>query len=412
MQVVVIDPREQLAEGVAYSTQDERHRLNVRAKQMSVLVGEPDHFVNWSKMDREGFAPRIVFSHYVRHVLNDAITHAAVGSSMVHLRSSVVAVTPHTKFVEVECDDATIMRADFVVLATGNAAPAHHAFIKPTIAAHSRCVMNPWERGQLQRIDSGTVLTIGTGLTCVDVAVSVLHAGAARVIGVSRHGLLPTAHTHVDHPPPLPELHTPREVLHWLRHNRHAWREAMNGLRTITQRLWSEFSDFERRQFLRHARRYWEVHRHRIAADIASEISQFLGSGQLSIQKSAVRAISMIDESTLSIELSNGKTIVADWLVLCTGPSDADALTAQPLQRLIRQGHAVVGPYGMGVYCDPESGALMNSRGEISTQIFVLGGLRKGMLWETIAIPEIHVQADQLGRMLSSDKMSASSSSA
>lgn len=323
----------------------------------------------------------------------------------MHLRSSVVSVTPQTEFVEVVCDDATTMRADYVVLATGNAAPAHPAFISPTIAAHPQSIMDPWGTGQLRRITSGTVVTIGTGLTCVDVAVSVLHAGATRVIGVSRHGLLPKAHTRVEHPPALPELHTPREVLHWLRQNRHAWREAMNGLRTITQRLWSEFSDSQQRQYLRHAHRYWEVHRHRIATDVAFEISQFIGSGQLSIQKSTVRAISMIDESTLSIELNNGNIIVADWLILCTGPSEADALRTQPLQRLLGDGHAVVGPHGMGVCCNPQNGALINAHGEESTQIFVLGGLRKGMLWETTAIPEIHVQADQIGRMLSSDKM-------
>ena len=316
-----------------------------------------------------------------------------------------MAVTPQTDFVEIECDDATTMRADIVVLATGNAAPAYPAVVTPTIAAHSRCIVDPWGEGQLQRIVSGTVVTIGTGLTFVDVAMSVLNAGAASVIGVSRHGLLPAAHTHVEHPPALPELHTPREVLHWLRHNRHAWREAMNGLRTITQLLWSEFSDLQRRQFLRHAHRYWEVHRHRIASDVAFEISQFMSSGKLSIQKSSVLTISMIDDSTLGIELNNGNIIVADWLVLCTGPSDADALRVQPLQRLIRDGHAEVGPQGMGVNCDPRNGALINSLGEVSAKIFVVGGLRKGMLWETTAIPEIHVQADQLGRMLSSDRI-------
>lgn len=77
--VSVVNPREQLGQGVAYSTIFDDHLLNVRAKSMSVLVEHPDHFVKWANIDRDAFAPRKLFAKYLRHVLDDAQRSASTG---------------------------------------------------------------------------------------------------------------------------------------------------------------------------------------------------------------------------------------------------------------------------------------------------------------------------------------------
>ncbi len=50
--VVVIDPRSKLGLGLAYSTPSLRHLLNVPAGKISALPDEPDHFLNWLRVNR------------------------------------------------------------------------------------------------------------------------------------------------------------------------------------------------------------------------------------------------------------------------------------------------------------------------------------------------------------------------
>ena len=236
-------------------------------------------------------------------------------------------------------------------------------------------------------------------------AVEVLQMSPVNVIGISRHGLLPTRHTHVEHPPTVPNMSTPRDVLHWLLSNRGHWREAVNGLRTTTQELWMNFTDAQQRQFLRHAMRYWEIHRHRIATNVGIQIDNYLASGRIQVVKAKITGVSATSPSSISVVTSPGITIVGDWVVLCTGPSDADALLQAPLSSLIAHGQAVAGPQGMGVRCDPQSGALIDAHGIVSKWLFTIGPPRRGVLWETTAIPEIQWQADQLGELISKSRI-------
>ena len=94
---------------------------------------------------------------------------------------------------------------------------------------------------------------------------------------VSRHGLLPRRHLAN---PPLPSTApspaasetTVRGILAKLRGaNREGdWRVAVDQLRPQLGEIWQRLPDAERRRFLRHAARLWEVHRHRLAPRVAA----------------------------------------------------------------------------------------------------------------------------------------------
>src|ERR1700760_4143189 len=69
--------------GVAYSTEDLRHRLNVPAAGMSALPSEPGHLVHWLRAHRDadfppgGFPPRAVFGTYLADTLDQQLRAAA-----------------------------------------------------------------------------------------------------------------------------------------------------------------------------------------------------------------------------------------------------------------------------------------------------------------------------------------------
>ncbi|MFM9137327.1 MAG: HAD-IA family hydrolase, partial [Actinomycetota bacterium] len=242
-EVIVVEPRNVLGRGVAYSTTDPHHLLNVRAKQMSGVVGDADHFLRWAGCDRDDFVPRRDYGRYLADLLDSR--RASSAAQFHHVVESIERIERVDGSWSLVTARGTRLVADVVVIATGNPAPSIPTWASGAIGAPG-FVADPWAPGALQEL-SGIVVAIGTGLTFVDVAVSVLESSpTSRVVGVSRHGLLPTPHTHVEHPPPLPNLHTPRDALHWLRSQRSQWREAVNGLRSITQALWIGWSDDER----------------------------------------------------------------------------------------------------------------------------------------------------------------------
>ena len=84
------------------------------------------------------------------------------------------------------------LAADVAILATGNPPP-----VAPLPVPDSpRFVADPWAPGALDPVTDGRpVVILGTGLTMLDVAMSVTGGRPpAQVTAVSRHGLLPQVH--------------------------------------------------------------------------------------------------------------------------------------------------------------------------------------------------------------------------
>src|SRR6059058_2353968 len=72
--VLLAERRNSHGRGVAYSTDSDRHLLNVPAGKMSAFADEPDHFWSWAKQSipnarRDDFLPRKLFGSYVREIL-------------------------------------------------------------------------------------------------------------------------------------------------------------------------------------------------------------------------------------------------------------------------------------------------------------------------------------------------------
>src|SRR5204862_1268110 len=107
---------------------------------------------------------------------------------------------------------------------------------------------NPWGRAAREAVDdlagdNGAALLIGTGLTMVDLVLSLDAAGhKGRIVALSRRGLIPRSHAEFD-PAPVDRDRVPtglRPLFRWLR-KRSAevgWRAAVDSLRPYSHPLW------------------------------------------------------------------------------------------------------------------------------------------------------------------------------
>jgi uncharacterized NAD(P)/FAD-binding protein YdhS len=399
LEVTVIEPRPDLGAGIAYSTTAPEHRLNVRAEAMSAYPDEPADFMTWAELPPSVFAPRGRFAEYLRACLARELTAAGEAVAFRHVADRVTDVSRGDDRWTVTTSEGEIFVADHVVLATGNVLPEVPAWAAD-ITGHERFVTDPWTTGEWAPAHGDTVLAVGTGLTFVDLGLDVLATPGVNVIGVSRRGTLPAPHAPCAAVAEVPELRTPRDVIRWIREAGDGWRGAIDGLRPLSSHTWRSFTDEQQAQFLRHAMRFWDAHRHRMAPEAASQLDAHQRSGRLRIVAARVTGARTDSPRALSVELSDGATVLADWLVLCTGPSPSALLRRTPVASLIAQGVAVPGPHGLGLSCDPTTGALIDAHGRASESMWTIGPLRRGVLWETTAIREIREQAMLLAGLL------------
>ena len=97
---------------------------------------------------------------------------------------------------------------------------------------------------------------------------------------LSRRGLIPRAHADFDAGAGRAGRRAARQccarLWRWLRHRgaEVGWRAAIDALRPHSQPLWQGLPPEEQQRFLRHARPWWDVHRHRIAPEVAAALAR------------------------------------------------------------------------------------------------------------------------------------------
>ncbi|MFB7655107.1 MULTISPECIES: FAD/NAD(P)-binding protein [unclassified Streptomyces] len=407
--VWLIDPAGHTGRGVAYGTPDARHLLNVPAARMSAFPDDPGHFLRWLTGRHPHAAPgdfvaRQEYGRYLGDVVEQTV--AACRHARLHrVRERVVAVREEGGRPVLRLSGGGELRADAAVLALGSLGP-DPAWAGPGLRASRRFVADPWAPGALEGpAAQGDVLLVGTGLTMVDVALTL--AGPGRVLhAVSRHGLLPREHlpaaAAATAPPQLEGAHTLEALRRGVRLHLAAgrrvcgdWRPALDGLRPVTAALWQRLSAADRRRFLAEDLRTWEVHRHRVAPATAGALGELRARGLLRVGAGeVVRAVE--DEDAVAVRLSDGRRLRVGAVVACTGARLDLRRTGDPLVRcLLEHGHARPGPAGLGLDTG-EEGRLVPTAGVRGVRLWTIGALRRGNLLETTAVAEIRAQAAEV----------------
>jgi len=431
--IQIIEPRAELGRGEAYSAVELGHTLNGNAARMSVDPDNPDDLTQWLTAHiaaggwpesaeqnvpvSELFPPRGLFGVYVQQRLAEArIVSAQRGSSVEHICAEVVDLQSEADSVQLSLSSGQTLRGAYAVLATGMF-PAARTPQKESSGLNA-AALDPWDVAAMRQLDpQSTVLIIGSGLTMVDAVVSLEQAGHRGPIEVfSRHGLLP----HVRRQPPAwvdflaedQSIRTPRQLLRELRrHCRGAiaqgidWQAPLDTVRAHIGRLWSQATDVQRRQFVRHVRPWWESHHHRSPPLSAALVERLHHEGRLRIQAASFKGLEPVAGEGVSIRIrrrGEARTCVVQGaaLINSSGIEYDWRRVARPLpQQLLARGLVRPGPLALGIAAAVD-GAVLDAEGQAGRRLFAMGPPLRGMWWESTAVTDVALQAKMLAARL------------
>lgn len=416
-QITLFEPRGVIGKGLAYGTSCEAHLLNVPAGKMSAFPDDPEHFLRWlqsrnPKAAPQTFAPRPWYGEYVSAVFETARAQHPGRVEVVSRQVDDIRRGKKAQGFEI-CADGKTDHFDAVVLAIGHLPALDPIPVSESVLRSGLYVRNPWDRDVLEGIsESKPLVLLGSGLTAMDL---MLEARArefkGKIVLLSRRGFLPRQHA-----PSAPTTTSAagranRSSLRALLAEFRAlirdaasdtnWRSFIDVLRPDTQALWQSLPVNEKKRFLRHVRPYWEIHRHRVAPEVYAQMEREVSEGQL-VQISARLSRLEAGHGAIDIYFRRRGTgieekISAQRAINCTGPgAGLEASCPDVLQSLLQQGLCRVDPLGIGIEASSEC-RVLDAQGCALPDLFVLGPLLKGQLWETTAVPELKGQAQTVG---------------
>lgn len=404
--VCVVEPRAALGEGVAYSTNDPAHLVNIPALMMSALEDDQQHFARY--LDRRGlgsqltFAPRSTYAAYLRWTLAQVARGSSASFEHVQATATDVALKPDGR-LRVELDACEDLDADRVVLCVGHGRPN-----MPDGPIPER-VLDPYAgslSAGLEDIDyeAASVAILGSGLSAADAAVSLAARGVARIDVVSPSGRFPASHlVQPKWPatgPTIEAIAAERTATGVIRRTRQAlhdaaedWRCVIDGLRPLLPGLWTQLPASERGRLARHVLPIWEKLRHRMPPETGSAVGRLVETGQLRLLRGKA-SISHAGDVLVDDGGEVGITVAAAAVVPCMGwsrrPEDA--------------GHGLVARLLARGYAQISEGALINTRGGVEGplegRLFVTGRLTNAAPWENFAISTLRRQTDAIADAL------------
>jgi uncharacterized NAD(P)/FAD-binding protein YdhS len=427
--IVVVEPRDELGSGLAYSIADATHCINVPARQLGVSGAPEDRFIAWLETrhpelvggGRGGsdpartFVQRRRFGEFVRDRLDAARAESAV--TLTHRRDRAVDVRSVEGGLELILASGARIGARQIAIAIGHGPAAVPSGIPRAFADAQEFIGDPWRADALDGIAPDMdVLIVGTGLTMADIAAALLarpHRG--HILALSRHGLLARAASANSAPVDVDFAAWPAaSVSVYLRRLRDeiarvergggSWRDVFTALREQGGALWSKLPLWEKRRFVRHAKSFYDAHRYRMPPDVARLIDAARERGQVEIVAARVRGVRR-ERGGLLVEYMRRGGARAERrrfgaIVNCTGPRP-DLRPDPPhfLGALIARGLAYPDPLGLGLSVDRDSRIY-----GISRNLFALGPLTREQFGDVIGAPEIMAQAQRLAARLVAER--------
>ena len=420
VEINLIEYRSKVGRGVAFGTDQPSHLLNVPAGKMGGFPDDIEHFHKWltangHNYDSHAFVPRKLFADYLRDLLREASENKPETVSLNIIDDEAVSIRIDNDEAKIGLRFGETVISGQVILAFGNFAPPHPSVPDLSFTSAEKYFQDPWSNRLYETIKpTDSIFVIGTGLSMIDVAMHYhQHGHQGQFTAISTRGLLPALHE-LGHTYPAfsDELFPAKRITDVFKVVRQHfataeatgsnWRAVIDSLRPATQRIWLELPLAEKRYFMQHLSRYWNVARHRVPPEAGVMLEAMTESGKLDVLRGRLKSI-VFEEGRFNVKYMHGgaeHTVTADALVNCIGSqSDFSKIDSDLLKDMLVSGLLRTDALPFGINATPD-GALIGADGQESDILFTLGPALKGILWESTAIPEIRTQAKQLALKL------------
>ncbi len=353
--------------------------LNVPAFKMSAEINRPHDFCDWlqinhsidDKFESWPFVPRELYGQYLHSKIKNYI-----GRELTHVQGRLKNIKRYGHSYQLSLDNGEWLSADRIVLCTGYV-PA------PALPVSSAS----------DQTRSRQVLIVGSGLAAIDFWRQSRKEPQTQITFLSLHGLFPLPHLIKPNPVQLPNFVglSPLRILQMSRFFRGAgmreWADLADALRVQASDIWKHWSTQERAQFLRHLRAYWELIRHRVPLPIHQELSRDFELGRVKIIKGRLIKKEAGNEGSVWYLPKGQSSAVSGSFDLVL-----DATGARIDQSLVSNGNKIEGlkpcEFGFG---------LVN---ESAPSLWIVGPASKATEWESTAITEIRLQAEQTAQKI------------
>ncbi|PKH26530.1 FAD-dependent oxidoreductase [Enterobacterales bacterium CwR94] len=418
LDITVLEPRAAIGGGVAYSSSDPVHRINVPATRMQLAGEEEGAFERWYRQQPDFcsdpqaqwgeaiYPQRGAFGRYLAQRFHQAARHP---------RHRLRQVTERAVACEEKCvitEQGKAFAADLIVLAVSHPPPAVPERLKGKIPT-GKLLENPWQTAALADIAVHERIAImGTGLTMADVVASLKQRGhQGPILAFSRHGML----SRTDAQGTKPEWQQCFDVTLSLKQQLAAirlavrqataqqlpWQSVLDAVRSQAQGLWQHWSLADKHRFLRHLRTCWDVHRYRVAPQVYAQVDQLRQQGTLKVLAARLHDIEYRDNVLhLHLQQRNGQRdhALADRLILTTGPAHQALIQQQPLlKQWADAGQLQSDPLGLGIHVNTRS-EVLDAQMRPNPFLLVAGPAARGTFGELMGLPQVADHALKVAR--------------
>lgn len=456
MRVVIFEPRAQIGAGLAYQEDVETALLNRNAETMSVSASDYSTFSAWlrwkahhenelksvSATDLTGaYVARSTFGHFLCDFFLESCAAALKKGLIIDVISQNVDAIRRGDRYQIRYQNEVLL-ADSVLLAVGNTGPRDYY----RLIGHERFIASPYPltRHVLPLRAANHICIIGTGLTAVDIAVTLAAQGySGKIDMISNSGHLPFVR---GRPGPAHQLRymttaalmglsqngtrksSLRAIFRLLRAELRAvgcsWRELLYNHATPVERLrselavaaevrpwqrvlaatndvieqaWHSLPSSDQQLVMKRYARAWMARRAPMPANNALILLAMIDTGQLQLlagtpsfdrsDPSCLRAGLAAGDASRRYEHVINATGAAKWV---EGEQDSPLIW-----QLLQDGYAVTDPMG-GIRVDFATGAVIDEDNEPDWNMRALGHITSGTYFFVSSLEMIARRAQRI----------------
>jgi len=420
LKINLIERSDRFAKGVAYSTKEDYHILNVPAIKMGLFEEEPHHFFTWLRAngycyEPNDFVPRKIYGDYLKNIFESETSNSG---AIEIFQDEAIDISKLEQGALITLENTGTFYSDQIILATGNFQKP--LFVSNISGENFKFYNDPWQSDQIPYLkysEKDKILIIGTGLTMVDIVLSLVNNNyKGKIWAISRNGRLPLPHNFESYYPSFINelklstnlaslINTIKKHLEIANKLDISWQAVLDTLRPHHTNLWQNLTLNERTKFLKRLGNIWNISRHRIPEKSDQILQTLISNDRLIIKKAELKKFletkdgwncELKETKAKNLFLENFKTIFN-----CSGiHHNPVQIQDRLIKNLFEAGQLCVHPLGDGFNATKE-GALIDNKGTSSNCLYTIGPALKSVLGESTAVQEIRQQAKQLAFTLS-----------